>query len=162
MSKALRPALLIALLAVPLAGCESIAHAPLDVAATQEVAARPIRATAVGETPSLDRAKSLFAAGNFGLAADAYKNAVESGPSNAEAWIGLAAAYDELGRFDLADRAYGAAIRISGPTAQVLNNRGYSHLLRGDYKGARRDLSTARAKDPSNPRIAQNLRLLRR
>ena len=162
MSKALRPALLIALLAVPLAGCESLAHAPLDVAATQEVAARPIRATAVGETPSLDRAKSLFAAGNFGLAADAYKNAVESGPSNAEAWIGLAAAYDELGRFDLADRAYGAAIRISGPTAQVLNNRGYSLLLRGDYKGARRDLMAASSKDPANAQIARNLRLLRR
>jgi Flp pilus assembly protein TadD len=31
-----------------------------------------------------------------------------------------------LRRFDLADRAYGQAIRIVGPTAEILNNQGYS------------------------------------
>lgn len=165
MFNAFRPAFLIALLALPLAGCEGIAHAPLELAATHGGVVRPGAAVVTAErpsTPTLDRAKSLFAAGNFGLAADAYKSAVETGPSNAEAWIGLAAAYDELGRFDLADRAYGAALRITGPTAQVLNNRGYSRLLRGDYAQARRDLLAARARDPKNPQIAQNLRLLRR
>jgi Flp pilus assembly protein TadD len=30
------------------------------------------------------------------------------------AWIGLAASYDRLGRFDLADQAYAAAAKLEG------------------------------------------------
>jgi len=34
------------------------------------------------------------------------------------AWIGLAASYDRLARFDLADRAYTMAIRLAGETTE--------------------------------------------
>ena len=61
---------------------------------------------------------------------------------------GLAASYDQLKRWELADRAYGEAIKIAGPTADILNNRGYSYLLRGDIRRASQDLSPAAAKDP--------------
>jgi len=162
---ALRPALLIVLLAWPLAGCESFAPGPIDLAATHPAEA-PAARVAPGEAAAtgkpLAQAKSQFAARNFGLAADSYRSAVEERPDNAEAWLGLAAAYDELGRFDLADRAYGRLLKLTGPTPQLLNNRGYSRLLRGDYSAARRDLLAARAKDPENPQIARNLRLLPR
>jgi Flp pilus assembly protein TadD len=40
--------------------------------------------------------------------------------------------------FDLADRAYDQAIRLVGRTPMMLNNLGYSQLLRGDLRKARK------------------------
>ena len=48
------------------------------------------------------------------------------------AWVGLAAASDDLKRFDLADRAYAEAIRLKSETFWVMNNLDYSYFLRGD------------------------------
>src|SRR5436853_176617 len=79
---------------------------------------------------------------------------------DAEAWLGLAAAYDRLKRFDLADRAYTQAVRLIGPTPDIMNNQGFSYLLRGDYGRARSMLLAAQAKDPKSPYIANNIRLL--
>jgi Flp pilus assembly protein TadD len=56
----------------------------------------------------------------------------------------LLLSYDQLGRFDLADRAYAQAERIRGPSAQTYNNRGYSYLLRGDAAAARLMFDRAR------------------
>jgi Flp pilus assembly protein TadD len=104
--------------------------------------------------------KKYFRQGSYGLAERHFRKAVELHPRDAEAWIGLAAAYDRLRRFDLADRAYGYAIRLIGRTPELLNNQGFSYLLRGDYRRARDTLLAARAKDPKNPYIANNLKLL--
>jgi Flp pilus assembly protein TadD len=104
--------------------------------------------------------KKQYRAGNFGLAERYFRRAVETHPRDAEAWVGLAAAYDRLRRFDLADRAYDQVVAIIGPTAEVLNNRGYSYMLRGDYPHARSTLLAAAAKDPKNPYIKNNLELL--
>ncbi len=65
-----------------------------------------------------------------------------------------------LHRFELADRAYGEAKRILGPSAEVLNNQGYSYLLRGDFRQARIKLLAARDLDPASPYIRNNLELL--
>ena len=46
-------------------------------------------------------------------------------------------------RFDLADRAYAQVEKLSGRHATLLNNRGYSYMLRGDLSKARADLSAA-------------------
>jgi hypothetical protein len=51
-------------------------------------------------------------------------------PRDLDSWIGLAASYDRLRRFELADRAYEQAIKIGGATGEILNNRGYSYMLR--------------------------------
>jgi Flp pilus assembly protein TadD len=101
-----------------------------------------------------------FRQGNYGLAERYFRRAVETGPREAEAWLGLAASYDRLRRFDLADRAYGKLIGISGRTPEILNNQGYSYMLRGDFRHAREILAEAQAKDPANPYIANNLALL--
>ena len=85
---------------------------------------------------------------------------MEKHPHDAEAWVGLAASYDRLHRFDLADRAYAEAIRIVGPTAQILNDQGFSYMLRGDFARAQKKLQDAQLKDPANPYIQANLRLL--
>jgi tetratricopeptide (TPR) repeat protein len=109
---------------------------------------------------SLSLGKKQYLAHNFGLAEQHFRKAVEQHPSDVEAWLGLAASYDRLRRFDLADRAYKQAIGLVGPTATVLNNQGYSYMLRGDYKRAREKLIAAQRKDPGNKFIANNLRLL--
>jgi Flp pilus assembly protein TadD len=101
-----------------------------------------------------------FNRGNFGLAEKYFRDAVEKAPKDASAWIGLAASYDRLGRFDLADRAYDSAIRLAGETTAILNNRGYSYMLRGDLKDARRMFLKAWEREPGNPTIANNLKLL--
>ncbi|MGY3238171.1 tetratricopeptide (TPR) repeat protein [Bradyrhizobium sp. USDA 4472] len=61
---------------------------------------------------------------------------------------------------DLADQAYAQAIRLGGETVRILNNRGYSYMLRGNLAGARRKFEKAYSLDPGNPVIANNLELL--
>ena len=104
--------------------------------------------------------KQYYRQGSYGLAEQHFRRAVELHPRDAESWVGLAASYDRLRRFDLADRAYTQAIRIVGSTPAVLNNQGFSYMLRGDYRRARKTLLAAKAKDPNNPYIRNNLRLL--
>lgn len=101
-----------------------------------------------------------FNRGNFGLAERYFRDAVEKAPRDASAWIGLAASYDRVGRFDLADRAYRSAIQLVGETTSLLNNRGYSDMLRGDLKTARRYFLRAYKREPGNPTIINNLKLL--
>jgi Flp pilus assembly protein TadD len=116
----------------------------------------------VGDDPhdDLQLGKKYFRSNNFGLAEKAFRNAVQKHPRDAEAWVGLAASYDRLRRFDLADRAYGEAVRLIGPTVEILNDQGFSYMLRGDYARARQKLEQARARDPRNPYVQANLQLL--
>ncbi|MDC7785805.1 tetratricopeptide repeat protein [Rhodoplanes sp. TEM] len=104
--------------------------------------------------------REQFRQGNYGMAEKHCRRAVEQSPKSADAWLCLAAAYDRLKRFDLADRAYLQLIRLTGRTAAVLNNMGYSYMLRGDYRRARATLNEAAGKDPANPFVQNNLALL--
>lgn len=108
----------------------------------------------------LSLGKKHYRASDFGLAEKHFRRAVEQHPKDVEAWVGLAAAYDRLKRFDLADRAYDNAVQLVGQTPEILNNQGFSYLLRGDYAKARTMFITAQAKDPANPYAKNNLRLL--
>jgi Flp pilus assembly protein TadD len=121
---------------------------------------------AATEDPNDDVAvgKRHFRESNYGLAEQHFRRAAEKAPGprerDAEAWLGLAASYDRLRRFDLADRAYKQAINLVGPTAEVLNNQGFSYMMRGDYRRARGKLLAAYEQDPNNPYIQNNLALL--
>jgi Flp pilus assembly protein TadD len=106
--------------------------------------------------------KEHYRAENYGLAEMHFRRAVETAGGDAEAWLGLAAAYDRMKRFELADRAYKQVLKLTGPTPELLNNRGYSYLLRGDVRRASQDLSAASAAAPENERIRNNLKLLDR
>jgi len=101
-----------------------------------------------------------FNRGHFGIAAQYFEDAATKAPEDATAWIGLAASYDRIGRFDLAARAYKQAIRLVGETTEILNNEGYSYMLRGRLPEARRKLLEAYKRDPHNPTIINNLQLL--
>jgi Flp pilus assembly protein TadD len=101
-----------------------------------------------------------FKKGSYGIANRYFRDAIEKAPEDAEAWIGLAASYDRLRRFDLADQAYAQAIKLTGETVQILNDRGYSYLLRGDLGKARIKFQKAYQLDPTNPTVINNLQLL--
>ena len=104
--------------------------------------------------------KVYFRNESYGLAAQSYQKAVEVTPKDAEAWLGLAASYDHLRRFDLADQAYEKVLKLGAQNATILNNAGYSQLLRGNLQSARRFLLRAYELEPDNPYIQNNLRLL--
>ena len=101
-----------------------------------------------------------FNRGNYGIAERYFRDATEKAPKDPTAWIGLAASYDRIARFDLADRAYAYAIRLVGETTEILNNQGYSYMLRGNLNAARRKFMQAYEREPNNRTIANNLQLL--
>ena len=104
--------------------------------------------------------KLQYRKGSYGLAERSFRAAVEANASSFEGWLGLAASYDQLRRFDLAERAYNEAIGLQGRTVGVLNNLAYHHMLRGDLQKAGRLLEEAAQKEPDNPVVAGNFRLL--
>lgn len=161
-SRRLPVSLAIAALTGLLAGACStaeIAGAGPDVTTASVTAAKP-PLDAVKDDVTLG--KEHFRGGNFGLAEVHFRRAVEAQRGDAEAWLGLAASYDQLKRYDLADRAYREALALTGPTAEFLNNRGYSYLLRGDIRRASQDLSRAAALDPENEHVRNNIKALDR
>ena len=118
------------------------------------------------EAPNADaalyEARANFRNQNFGKSAAFYKRAVELAPKAVEAYVGLGASYDHLGRFDLSDRAYASVLQLGGGTAQYYNNVGYSQLLRGNLKEAAANFRKAQSLAPGNAVIANNLKLVAR
>jgi len=144
---------------VLVAGCQSTAPAPTPIPDAQ-TGQNPAD---VKYYPSDDPVKlgvQRFYEGEFGLAQHYFQDAVEKTPKDPTAWMGLAASYDRLGRFDLADKAYAAAQKLVGYTPSLLNNQGYSYMLRGDLNAARAKFDAALNRDPTNPSIINNLALL--
>lgn len=138
-------------------------------ASTEITGSTPVAATNVavedallGGDPGDDLVlgKRHYRVKNYGLAEQHFRRATEKAPRDGEAWIGLAASYDRLKRYDLADRAYAQALAIFGPRPEVINNIGYSYLLRGDLRRARQKFAEAQARDPGNPTIANNIALV--
>ena len=106
----------------------------LDKTATTSIA--PV--TADISAGDLAAGKAQFREANYGLAEKHFRKAVELRADNSEAWMGLAASYDQLGRFDFADRAYDQLLKVAGRRPEIVNNMGYSQLLRGNRKKAQR------------------------
>lgn len=151
-------------MALTLASCETFSGSPTAPASyVTPVTPTVVEPGDVKYYPSdqpLKLAIEHFNHGDYGLADRYYSDAVAKNPRDVAAWIGLAASNDRLSRFDLADRAYASAIKLSGETTQILNNQGYSYMLRGNFKLAREKFMKAYARDPGNPTIANNIRLL--
>lgn len=104
--------------------------------------------------------RAAYRAGHFREAERLFRKAAQLDPRNSEAWLGVAASADRMRDFAQADKAYGKAREIAGPTAEILNNQGYSYMLRGDMKRARDSLTAARKLDPGNKYVENNLALL--
>jgi Flp pilus assembly protein TadD len=171
------PFLGICIVGMALAGCETDGTGVS--ASTPAVTPEPPVAAEISQTPPatftvqdptdvkyyrsdepLKLAIEHFNRGHFGIAAKYFEDAVTKAPKDATAWVGLAASYDRIGRFDLADRAYKQAIKLTGVTTEILNNQGYSYMLRGRLIEAKRKLLLALEREPNNPTIVNNLKLL--
>jgi Flp pilus assembly protein TadD len=158
MVRKFRPFAAISLAALALAGCQTVAEeAAVPTTATIQ---EPLDAKYYPSDEPLKLGLEHFGRGDYGLAERYFRDAVEKSPRDATAWVGLAASYDRLRRFDLADQAYASAIKLTGRTVQVLNNQGYSMLLRGNLRAARKIFLKAYELDPTNPTVANNLELL--
>jgi Flp pilus assembly protein TadD len=154
----------IAWLALALASCETFSDSPTAPASyvtpVTPTVAEPGDVKYYPSDQPLKLAIEYFNHGDYGLAERYFRDAVEKSPRDVAGWIGLAASNDRLSRFDLADRAYASAIKLAGETTQILNNEGYSYMLRGNFKLAREKFMKAYKREPDNPTIVNNLRLL--
>lgn len=168
------PFVCVCIFGIALAGCETdnngIAASATSAAPVASASSETPPATFTVQDPTdvkyypsdepLKLALEHFNRGHFGLAARYFEDATTQAPEDASAWVGLAASYDRVGRFDLADRSYKQAIKLVGETTDILNNEGYSYMLRGRLKEARFKLLKAYEREPHNPTILNNLKLL--
>jgi len=111
-----------------------------------EVRAMPLPESArSADATSMAMGRMLFERGEFALAADAFRKAVRADPDSADAYNGLAASYDNLGRFDLSRRYYELALSRAPEDGRILRNFARSMLGQGDKLAARKLLAEAAA-----------------
>lgn len=105
--------------------------------------------------------KKQFADGLYGMALKSFRVALVHEPKSLDRLNAVAATYDKLGRFDLAERYYALALGVDPNSVQTLNNIGYSFLMQKDYVSARYYLDqaakVARAEDKYIGVVGANL-----
>lgn len=149
-----------AIVSLPLAGCSSSTFGGTGANGKQaQIADISDKGNLTADT-ALTEARNHFRNNNFGYSAAYYKKVAELQPQNPEAYVGLGASYDRLGRFDLSDRVYASLLKLTGATAQYYNNVGYSNMLRGNLASAYTNFRKASQLEPENTVIANNLQLL--
>ena len=141
-----------------LSGCKL-----LDTMADDRASADPRQLKLISE------AKESYRKGEYGVAEAKFRKATEdtafgmastSRVATLEAWYGLAASYDQLRRFDLADPVYAHIRSNHGESVTYFNNYGYSLRLRGDTAGARREFEKAMRLAPTCQITRNNLEAL--
>lgn len=101
----------------------------------------------------------LALSGRENEAAPVLKKAVAEYPQSWRAWNALGGAYDDQGKWAEADDAYAHALAASDAPAIVINNRGYSYLLRNRLDDATADFVEALRQRPDLQAARTNLRL---
>lgn len=92
-------------------------------AAPDQVEVRPIGGPGTklrAADDPLAAAKGQFAIGNVGLALEGFRKAARENPNSAEALAGMAACYETMGRDDLAEAKYEAALALAPRNATLL------------------------------------------
>jgi Flp pilus assembly protein TadD len=99
--------------------------------------------------------------GDAGRAAPFIDRVTHGRSASWRAWNALGVIADFHADWTKADEAYSRAILLAPNRGEVVNNRGWSHLLRGDWRAAVADFERAAALSPKGKRIANNLELAR-
>lgn len=73
-----------------------------------------------GGSDRLADARGQLALGNVGLALEGFRKAARERPDDAEAYAGMAACYDAMGRYDLAQSNYEAALALEPRSTALL------------------------------------------
>ena len=106
-----RAVLACGLMGVLLAGCQTLAGDPVPTTVTVQ---EPLDVKYYPSDEPLKLGMEHFGRGSYGLAERYFRDAVEKAPRDVTAWTGLAASYDRLRRFELADQAYSHAFKLTG------------------------------------------------
>lgn len=102
---------------------------------------------------------ALALSGRTAEALPVLKKTVAEFPGQWRAWNALGGAYDEGRDWTDADDAYAHALAASDAPAMVINNRGYSRLLRNQLDEAAADFVEALRQRPDMEAARTNLRL---
>lgn len=102
---------------------------------------------------------SALKLGKFDDARPLSECAIAGGGTSWRAWNARGVLADAMRDWALADEAFSRARQLAPDQASIVNNQGWSRLLRGDWSGAVPLLEQAAALDPKSERIADNLEL---
>jgi Flp pilus assembly protein TadD len=123
---------------------------------------RQLLASSTGDSVLAERAGiSALKLGDMATAAPLIERAVKAAKPSWRAWNARAVVGDLQQDWNAADAAYAEAAKLAPHEADVMNNRGWSQLLRGDWKRAVGLFERAAELDPRSTRIANNLELAR-
>lgn len=109
---------------------------------------------------AIQQGRTHFSNRRYRNAVSSFQRATELSPGNMDAWLGLAASLDMVGKFDDADKAYGVLQRSMGNDVRILNNMGYSQLIRGNLVEAKRYLNASFEADPRSDITSNNLKMI--
>ena len=98
-------------------------------------------AAARNATDRIGHARGQLALGNVGLAIEGFRTALREQPDSVEAYAGLAACYEAMGRYDVARTNYEAALALAPDNAALLN----SFAIMLDHQGLRQQAAAVRA-----------------
>ncbi len=93
-------------------------------------------------------ARGQLALGNVALALEAFRLAQREDPNSADALVGIATCYDQMGRFDLSRRNYEAALALAPSNTEILGALASSLQLQGrteEALGVRQEIAARAA-----------------
>lgn len=140
-----------------LSGCSLELFGFKSAARAEEEARAASTASAVAESANLQMARTAFNNGNYGIAISHLERELGLRPESIAALNGLGASYDQLGRFDVAQRYYFRALELAPDPATTLANLGYSNQLQGNTSDAAQILELALYYDPRNEVARANM-----
>jgi tetratricopeptide (TPR) repeat protein len=97
----------------------------------------PVAAGPRGLPLRIAEAHVQLALGNVALASESYRKALRDDPESLAALVGLASAYDQMGRHDLARRYYEVALALAPDSIELLGALAVSLERGGDVTQAR-------------------------
>lgn len=98
-------------------------------------------------------ARGQFALGNIALALESFRKAARDDPDSADAYVGIAACYDRMGRFDLSRRNYETALAIAPGDPSLLA------ALAGSLDLQQLNVQAAKVRSEIGQRLAANATL---
>lgn len=116
----------------------------------------------VAASANLQMARSAFNNANYGIAIGHLERELGMRPDSVAALNGLGAAYDQIGRFDVAQRYYFRALELAPDPGTTLANLGYSNQLQGKPEEAARILELALHYGPNNAVANTNMQAVQR
>lgn len=134
------------------AGCSSTNDLAVTAKFTDPATVRP-SATSLGNRH--------LESGRYGSAIEYFSRRHAENREDMEALMGLAIAYDKIGRFDLSRRYYVQALNLEPQNVVLLNNYGYSLVLQGKADEALPHLRRAESFDAHRPAVLANIGIAR-